>query len=30
MRGMDGDKKDNSAVGRFVKLLGSSTWHVPG
>ena len=27
---MDGDKKDNSAVGRFVKLLGSSTWHVPG
>ena len=30
MRGMDGDKKDNSAVGRLVKLLASSTWHVPG
>jgi len=30
MRGMNGDKKDNGAVGRLVKLLASSTWHVPG
>ena len=30
MRGMDGDKKDNGAVGRLVKLMDSSTWHVPG
>jgi len=30
MRGMDGDKKDNGAAGRLLKLLASSTWHVPG
>ena len=30
MTGMDGDKKDNGAVGRLVKLMDSSTWHVPG
>jgi len=30
MRGMNGDKKDNGAVGRLFQLLASSTWHVPG